>query len=56
MRDLNYDLKRLGQRNRDGRHVNALVKAWQDCISQSKSATDSRVSLPPIPFESCHRF
>jgi len=64
MRDLNYDLKRLGQRNRDGshaaqanrarilsqlanqlyelgykklravdlkgRHVNALVKAWQD--------------------------
>jgi hypothetical protein len=26
------------------------------CVFQSKPATDSTAKLPPIPFESCHRF
>ena len=26
------------------------------CVFQTKPATDSTAKLPPIPFESCHRF
>ena len=27
-----------------------------ECVFQTKPATDSTAKLPPIPFESCHRF
>jgi predicted negative regulator of RcsB-dependent stress response len=29
-------------------------EAWSECVFQTKVATDSRRSLPPIPRESCH--
>ena len=32
-----------------------LIEALE-CVFQTKPATDSRGRLPPIPFESCHRF
>jgi integrase len=31
-----------------------MVEYWSKCVFQTKVATDSRRSLPPIPRESCH--
>jgi hypothetical protein len=36
--------------------LSAVLAHNLNCVFQTKPATDSTAKLPPIPFESCHRF